>query len=530
MSRVVRVIVPFALMLLVRLLPLQAAGEKTLTVGAAAGWSAIAQRDNISELCGTRPEPVLSISTALPPHGVHDLDISFDASTAADFRDSIGNYTVQTSTNVVAVGERWARHGSGAALFSKARVISYYNRMRKAAPIVITPRTDAALFAAGHNIADFSIEFFLFPNELSSGQVIIVWEADTGGNANNKQTITCGSSHNQIYWTFENFWFTADRKPLPKITLTSHAAVTPKSWSHHLIRFNSHTGLLEYAVDGEDRALCYTTANGEEDGEVYTPVVGRSGVFLVGSDFDGIIDDISIYQMRLRRPHSGRYANERARIVTQPLDMGAPNSTVLNIDATGGLVTLGTRMANHYQDNGAFTFDNGAQIQFFARTSNDKYNFTSPWRTFNPGDSFLTFTGHYIQIACDFYASGDKESAPYLSSMAVTYKPLGFPPAPQHLAAVAHDGRVTLSWRERKLSGVAGYILYYGTRSGEYFGEGATQGASPIVLGHITTITLDNLQNGTLYYFTVASYDMAGPAHAGAFSREVSARPLEMLE
>jgi hypothetical protein len=76
-------------------------------------------------------------------------------------------------------------------------------------------------------------------------------------------------------------------------------------------------------------------------------------------------------------------------------------------------------------------------------------------------------------------------------------------------------------------------MVYYGTSRGEYFGEGAALGASPIDAGKRTGLRIDGLENGVLYYFAVAAYDRrdgmdgsGGIAHTGEFSREVSARPL----
>jgi hypothetical protein len=73
-------------------------------------------------------------------------------------------------------------------------------------------------------------------------------------------------------------------------------------------------------------------------------------------------------------------------------------------------------------------------------------------------------------------------------------------------------------------------MVYYGTARGEYFGEGAIRGASPIDAGKRTSLRIEGLRNGVLYYFAVAAYDRPEPFHGGELSREVSARPLRMAE
>jgi hypothetical protein len=73
-----------------------------------------------------------------------------------------------------------------------------------------------------------------------------------------------------------------------------------------------------------------------------------------------------------------------------------------------------------------------------------------------------------------------------------------------------------------------GYFVYYGAISGAYFGEDSLLGESPIDVGKRTAVRIDGLKNGTLYYFAVAAYDSLSPPHLGMFSREVTARPLQM--
>jgi hypothetical protein len=99
---------------------------------------------------------------------------------------------------------------------------------------------------------------------------------------------------------------------------------------------------------------------------------------------------------------------------------------------------------------------------------------------------------------------------------------------PAGISVLARDGAVELNWRNSPDRDTEGYLVYYGRARGEYFGEDAAQGASPIDAGKQNSLRIEGLENGTLYYFAVAAYDRreAGAFHAGEFSREVSARPL----
>jgi hypothetical protein len=99
---------------------------------------------------------------------------------------------------------------------------------------------------------------------------------------------------------------------------------------------------------------------------------------------------------------------------------------------------------------------------------------------------------------------------------------------------VAKDGAVELSWKASSSRETGGYLVYYGTARGEYFGDRAV----PIDTGNRTSLRIEGLSNGTLYYFAVAAYNRPVSAfepgrlviEPGDFSREVAARPLRMAE
>jgi hypothetical protein len=200
-------------------------------------------------------------------------------------------------------------------------------------------------------------------------------------------------------------------------------------------------------------------------------------------------------------------------------------------------------MQNEYAGSGRFRFANNSMVQCFIRAADTPYQWTgaeSEWRPFEPGTDFTgDIRGRYVQLAAAFYPSGDGEAAPYLDEIRVVYQRDDPPPPPTLVTALARDGAVELSWKPSIGSPanpeVSGYLVYFGTSSGEYFGESAVHGASPLNVGKQTSVRIDGLKNGALYYFTVAAYDRAGsggmsPAKTGAFSREVSARPLRMVE
>jgi hypothetical protein len=93
------------------------------------------------------------------------------------------------------------------------------------------------------------------------------------------------------------------------------------------------------------------------------------------------------------------------------------------------------------------------------------------------------------------------------------------------VVAIPGDGSVSLRWEGVPERDLTGYTVFYGTRSGRYFGTGASIGASPARVGESTEVTIDGLENGTLYYFAVASRDASNEDGESVLSSEVTARP-----
>jgi hypothetical protein len=178
---------------------------------------------------------------------------------------------------------------------------------------------------------------------------------------------------------------------------------------------------------------------------------------------------------------------------------------------------------------GSFGKDNlknvdGAEIRFYMRCNSvPSFDSSIAWTPVNPGEDLSGhFRGRYVELAAEFYPSGDAETTPYLESLSLVYRPDPPPKAPPSIIVKAGDGSVVLSWTKSPDSDVTGYLVYYGTNSGVYYGED-----SPLDAGTATSVRISGLTNGTLYYFAVAAYDFGKgeKAHAGAFSREISARP-----
>jgi hypothetical protein len=393
---------------------------------------------------------------------------------------------------------------------------------------------------------------------MESGEQILAWAAASN------QRIYGETLRNRLRWTFQEFFSPPGGGQRLSITIESRMVLTPRTWSPHLIRYNANTGLLEYLINGRIENIAYTTTSGTERKssarDVYIPQINRDGSFVLGSRFSGILDEFRIYnkvinapgrtaletagRTSLELPELSKFPRSGGRIETRTLDLGEAGSTVLRIEASGGRLspTTGTsggrRMVvkNTYAGRGNFRFADDSALQFFIRTAEEPYRFNQiPWTPIVAGEEIPgSMKGRYVQLAAAFYPSGDCETSPYLEEVRIIYDSNEAPYPPSLVVARAMDGAVDLSWRSSPDADTRGYLIYYGTSSGVYYGEGSILGSSPIDARNRTSIRLEGLRNGTLYFFAVAAYDGSGPRpedlHAGKFSREVSARPLRMSE
>jgi len=487
------------------------------------------------------------VSTAAwPALGLPDLSLSFDEGHPSLFADSQRRHDVIVSPMMAVAGVPWSRSGAGAALFTGHAGDE---------PILIIPRENA-LFASGSHVRDFSIEFWLFPQEMGSGEQVLLWNSTKADGQGGfiYQTIRSYVSRNRLRWAFTDFFFSPGQTTSRQVSLSGPPLV-PRTWSHHLIRFDANLGLLEYLVDGRIEAIEHTTSTGRESGQVYTPVIGQDSRLVLGSRFSGMMDEFRVYGFRVEMPLLTRYPVEGGRLETAVLDLGHANSRLQRIEAFGGrtenrqrgsavnhLAAL-SQPRNEYVGNARLRFSDHAEIRFFLRISNDRFIWDhADWLPFNPGTD-LAIQGRFIQIAAVFYPGADGETSPFLSELRVIYRPAELPRAPSHVVATPRDGAVELSWRASSSRDTIGYLVFYGLASGEYFGRGGILGAmrtSPIHAGNNTSIRIENLSNGTLYFFVVAAYnsfdmlrfceDGLPLPEPGEFSREVAARPLRMAE
>ncbi len=508
-----------------------------LRLGGTEGWSLVEERWGIrEEVRGGSSFLVLSSVTggASFPATV-DLALSFDESAPSQYRDQQGRYDLMVGSSVLAGGSSQAWRGAGVAVFGalegnqgnpgggsgNLQGPADGRPLNSSVGIKVFPRQDA-LFRGPRQIQDFSIEFWLYPYTMENGQQILDWSGihQRPDGKQVFQRIRCQITRNRLEWIFQDFFVSPDERQGTTISLRGLTTPLPKSWSHHLIRYESKTGLLEYLVNGQIEGIAYTTSTGREGGTLYAPLVGRSGEFILGQRYTGAMDEVVIHSVYVERPVLSRLPPAGGYAVSRPLDLGSPNSRLLRLDATA---------YPKIEDRGVSSTPWLApEIRLYVRMLDAPIEGgEEEWIPVRPGIPLGSEfpRGRYVQIRAEFYASSDGKQSPSLQEIRLSYEPDRPPPPPSQLVAIPRNGAVELRWKPSADTDVAGYVVYYGMASGEYFGTDAAQGPSPIRLGPTTSVVIEGLQNGRVYYFAVAAYDSAQPPQEGELSREVAARP-----
>ena len=243
-----------------------------------------------------------------------DLLLSFDEDRLSD---ETGHYSL---AEPAVLTEYEYRRGKSAAV------------LREGSPINILPGR-ASLFSGHAEWADFSLEFQLYPALLREGEVVFHWKGLYRlADELIPQEIICQVSRRQLVWTFRNVFAGHDTR-ITTYTLTGDALV-PRHWNHHLVRFDSETGLLEYLIDGIPAAMTYTTPSGREESRIYQPLMNQAEPtpLTLGPEFTGFIDEVRLSGTHVDNPLLDDY-EDRGEFLSPLIDLTYQHSLLESIDA-----------------------------------------------------------------------------------------------------------------------------------------------------------------------------------------------------
>ncbi|MBN2737668.1 MAG: fibronectin type III domain-containing protein [Spirochaetales bacterium] len=427
-----------------------------------------------------------------------DCLIHFNQKNASDVTGNYslsGNAQLSTSQKIL---------GTAAYLFEESRNT-----------ITLKPLKKNALFQAGQIWGDFSIEFWINPLTLGDGEAILNWEgARIDNNRVVSQNIKCYIQNRKLHFDFHNIFVPPDAGDF-KIELNGLDALIPEKWYHHLVRFKSDSGLLEYLVNGIPEDVKYATLNGKENSTICIPRTGTAypGSIILGEKYSGFMDEFQILSRYNDSPKLKKYSSHRGEIMTKPF----------NLEYSGSWIYAILADENTPQDS---------KIFYYYRIANHLSgwnNLDNPWIEFSPGEFKNKVTAKYIQLRAILEPSGNLEHSPVLSFMGIIYEPDYPPPPPIEITAEPGNSSITLFWNPVFYQDIAGYLVYYGEAPGYYICQDSILGPSPIDAGLQTRFTVTGLQNGKLYYFSIVAYDSAEEPHKSVFSKEISARPSSLI-
>lgn len=474
--------------------PLLPAQEKVLSFpDPVAGWADFSERRGVAEMPGpSRTQISLGQNEKSGEEGT-DLLLHFNSDGEGD---ATGNYLLRTS---------WVR-ASGQAAYRGAGAAAFQNRDDG---LILEGGPDS-LFAPGRVWGDFTLEFWLYPANVQDGETLFLWKgSEQSGRNFRSQELRVSFQGRRILWKFEQFF---EGFPGGTLVLQGRQSLLPRTWRHHLIRFDSTTGLLEYLLDNVPEASVHVTSDGRESSQVHVPRIGRSSQSLVylGPNITALVDEFHLSGVLDPGVGLGRYHQDSGTLISRILDLGTP----------GALVNRMTALAEK---------PGQTALRYYIRQADQKtYRWTregtldlleGEWVPVVPGQdlSLLSLRGRYLQIRADLLSDGTGERSPVLRELKVHYRPSLPPPPPPGVFAEPGPGKVTLKWRGITREGLAGYRIFYGTSPGRY--------TMDVDVGQVQEFTLDGLMDGRLYYFALVSYDKGNPPLLSAFSQEVSARP-----
>lgn len=474
--------------------------EKTINLGGKNGWSAnIQSMENLTLGKGRYGQEALQISTS--SHKITDytdLYISFEDMNFSSIQDETGNYKIEENN----------------LFFTENSIVGNLAGLsRGKGSLLVLSGKKGSLFGELGLTGSFKIEFWLNPAVCASGENIFFWRSSRNVNQySDYQIIEAIIMNGKIEWKFQNV-FTDSYQKSYDIYLKSSSTIVPEKWARHSICYDDENGTLEYYIDGILEGIAYTTDTGNAYGQYLIPDLGTPAKIEICRSFVGSIDELLISREVddvSQTADSGVYSVDGAYFESLPLDTNSNGSVLNSVDSI-------------------MNVPEQTEVQIFVRASDNFYEWNDvfpKWILIKNKKPESLVQGRYFQVAINLFTDGKGEKTPVITSLDINYSVQNPPYAPDKIFSQSGDSEITISWNQNNPNDKYGYLVYYGTKPGEYVGQGANQGDSPIDCGNKNSITITGLKNGRLYYFAVATYLKDYPDIIGPLSKEIYDRPL----
>ena len=434
-------------------------------------------------------------TTELTADSSTDLLLPFNS--AAEF-DRTGHYKIVENPDY---NHEILKTGSGSATFFSGKKM-------------VLQAEEGALLSAHTNWEDFTIEFWLYPANPKEGEEILQWNG-LGRQETQiySQTIKCHFINRKLVWSFNNF-FQMPQSPFSRYEISGDPLL-PRQWHHHMLRYDSSTGMLEYLIDGKPSAIIYTTESGDESHEVYTPRIGEEpGELIIGEDLTGFIDEFHINTSFVENRSLNRFYKPGYGL-SSIIDLKYPDSELKDIHF------IETSPGNSGVFPYYFLCNNRLEAEQMYRSFQGEKTILaadSPWK---PYEETTDARGRFLIVSFLLYPDLKTDQSPRVSSVEIEYVS-SLPPLPPGRIRIErqNSGTVRLSWNPSPSADIEGYLIFYGEKPGEYIYSG-----SPMDAGNASSIEIAGLLPFKQYFFAIKSYNKGEIPQYSDFSDEISIRP-----
>ncbi|MDA3851989.1 MAG: fibronectin type III domain-containing protein [Spirochaetaceae bacterium] len=474
--------------------------EEIITLGEEDNWQG-GYFLNLIEQQGRQGYLDLQVSnTQLSPQADRDFLFNFEAPLEEEIS---GLYRL---INKPEVQQQFSRRGQGAAYFTEDKYLELQ-------PL------EGSQFYPREPWEDFTIEFWLYPANLQEGEILLKWKGFLQENQRIlSQEVSCTIKNRSLHWEFINFFLSHQREET--LFQLQGDRLIPRRWSHHMLRYNSQLGLLEYLIDGKPSQIIHTTATRREEGDILLPRIEQPQPtpLIIGEGFTGFMDELSLSRSWKEPPVMLDY-QQPGYYISPVLDFHYQDSSVEDLI-----------IHDNHRDNSRISYyyyitnHRSQALQERSQLMNrEKPEFwLDQWQPLENATLTGKPLGRYMMVLAILYPDLGVGFSPSLSSFEIHYEEHLPPLAPLNLrAAVLDDGRVHLTWDYSENSGISGFQIYYGDRPGSYFGA-----QSPLeVEVPAQEFYLEGLESHKTWYISMVAYNDSSPPQYSNFSLEVAVRP-----
>lgn len=361
------------------------------------------------------------------------------------------------------------------------------------------------------------LEFWIKPFGVESGTVLSAsWPFPKGKN----KSIEVYFKSGKIYFVFENVFLGSTITTKPRIIkISSDKFIPVRQWRHHRLTYNPSNGELNYYLDGELTAQAFATDNGQPDSTPMYLDNPPDWDYILGHGYRGMMDNFFLSADTKNTFEINKYEPQNSLVQTRVIQLKKFFSiTGLEVIST---MKKGTFINLQYRTS----------IEPFSdHTSEDvlkwqDYNLVNP--QYNP-----LFKSKYIQFRINLFASSDGKKTPFVKAIKIKYDPIEAPAVPLNFEASSSEGKITVSLRENYNKNIKAYKIYYGSKKNNYWGSGAIQGSSPIIVPVSSFeavpseskiyYTLQGLEIFQVYFIRISALNEEGLE--GELSEEISVR------